>query len=133
MAVENDIVLVYLEDSPVFFARIEAIWADIKKDWYNVELLVLQIPLRTVVWILKDIYINGDEFFMGGKKMRLELVEAPRHDFISTEEGYDNEDEDNNIDKADFSSLSSQKENKSKKRKKSGDIISLADFQKNKK
>jgi hypothetical protein len=77
MAVENDLVLVYHEGNPLTFARIEAIAPDIKPDWYHVKLLLLQIPLQVVTWILRDIYINGETFTMGGKEMRLELVECP--------------------------------------------------------
>lgn len=77
MAVENDVVLIHLEDKPLAFARIENILPDAKKDWYHVKLLLLQIPLQVVTWILKDVYINGTEFTMNGKRMRLEKVESP--------------------------------------------------------
>ena len=77
MAKENDIVLIYLEDQPLSFARIEEIIADSKPDWYHVRLLLLHIPLQVVTWILKDVYINGEEFTMNGKRMRLEEVTAP--------------------------------------------------------
>ena len=77
MATENDIVLVYFEDRPLTFARIESILPDSKPNWYHVELLMLQIPLQLVTWILRDVYINGDTFTMNGKNMRLELVEKP--------------------------------------------------------
>lgn len=77
MATINDIVLVHLEDQPVFFARIEDILPDHKKDWFHVKLLVLQVPMQTVTWILREAYINGSEFTMGGKRMRLEEVVAP--------------------------------------------------------
>jgi hypothetical protein len=77
MAVENDLVLIYFEDKPLAFARIESILPDSKKDWYHVKLLLLQVPLQVVTWILKDLYINGAEFTMNGKKMRLEQVETP--------------------------------------------------------
>ena len=77
MATIKDIVLIHLEDTPVSFARIESILPDHKKDWYQIKLLMLQIPLQTVTWILKDEYINGGEFTMNGKKMRLSLVECP--------------------------------------------------------
>jgi hypothetical protein len=77
MAAENDLVLIYLEDKPLAFARIESILPDSKKDWYHVKLLLLQVPLQVVTWILKDLYINGIEFTMNGKKMRLEQVESP--------------------------------------------------------
>lgn len=77
MAIENDVVLIYFEDQPLVFARIEEIQPDIKPDWYHVKLLMLQVPLQLVTWILRDAYINGDEFTMDGKKMRLELVKSP--------------------------------------------------------
>ena len=77
MAVENDIVLIYMEEQPLAFARVETILPDSKPDWYHITLLLLQIPLQMTTWILKDVYINGDTFTMNGKKMRLEKVEAP--------------------------------------------------------
>ena len=77
MAVENDLVLIYFEEKPLAFARIESILPDSKKDWYHVKLLLLQIPLQVVTWILKDAYISGTEFTMNGKKMRLKKVESP--------------------------------------------------------
>ena len=73
----NDLVLIYLEDKPLSFARIESILPDSKKDWYHVKMLLLQIPLQVVTWILKDVYVNGSEFTMNGKRMRLEKVESP--------------------------------------------------------
>ena len=78
MTKENDIVLIYFEDQPISFARIEDISPDIKKDWYHVKLLLLQFPLQVVNWILRDIYINGQEFTMEGKKIHLEKVICPK-------------------------------------------------------
>jgi hypothetical protein len=77
MAAENDLVLIYLEDNPLSFARIENISADSKPDWYHVKLLLLQVPPRVVTWILRDVYINGAEFTMNGKRLRLEMVVVP--------------------------------------------------------
>ena len=77
MAIENDIVLVYHEGNPLTFARIESIEPDVKPGWYHVKLLLLQIPLQVVTWILRDIYIDGEVFTMGGKEMRLQKIECP--------------------------------------------------------
>ena len=77
MAKENDIVLIYFEDQPLSFARVEQIIPDNKPDWYHVKLLMLQVPLQVVTWILRDRYIMGDEFTMNGKRMRLERVVCP--------------------------------------------------------
>jgi hypothetical protein len=77
MATINDIVLIYMEETPLSFARIESIDPDHKRGWFHVKLLMLQIPLQTVTWILRDVYIDGEIFTMGGKEMRLEKVECP--------------------------------------------------------
>jgi hypothetical protein len=77
MAVENDLVLIYHEDQPVLFARIEEILPDTKPDWYHVKLLMLQVPTQLVTWILRDIYIDGETFTMNGQRMRLEKVISP--------------------------------------------------------
>jgi hypothetical protein len=78
MATVNDVILIYLEDAPISFARVESILPDPKKGWFQIKLLMLQIPLQTVTWILKDAYINGEEFQMNGKRMRLETIHAPK-------------------------------------------------------
>lgn len=83
MATINDLVLVHFEDKPLVFARIEDISPDSKPGWYHVKLLLLQVPLQAVTWILRDVYINGGEFTMNGKKMRLEKVECPEEELES--------------------------------------------------
>ena len=74
MAIEGNVVLIYHQEHPTVFGRIEYIEPDIKKDWYHVTLLLLTIPPQTVTWILRDKYIDGEVFTMGGKEMRLEEV-----------------------------------------------------------
>ena len=77
MSREGELVLVHVEDSPAFFARIECISQDVKPDWYQVTMLVLQVPLVEVTWILKEEYISGVSFTMGGKRVVMEPVVAP--------------------------------------------------------
>jgi hypothetical protein len=71
---EGDVVLVHYQEQPVVYARIEGINRDIKRDWYQVTLLLLTIPAQSVTWILREEYINGTSFTMGGQSMRLERV-----------------------------------------------------------
>jgi hypothetical protein len=78
MASEGDIVLIYFEDKPLAFARIEEILPDPKRSWYHVKFLMLQVPVHTITWILRDSYIDGAEFTMNGKKIRMELVICPK-------------------------------------------------------
>jgi len=73
----GDLVLVCQEEQPAFFARIEDIWTDTKPGWYQVKLLVLEIPVEETVWILREAYINGEPFTMNGRKMRIERVRGP--------------------------------------------------------
>ncbi len=85
MTDENDVVLIYFEDNPIAFARVESILPDIKRDWYHVKLLLLKLPLQTVTWILRTAYISGDEFTMNGKRMRIEKVVCPEEEGIEPE------------------------------------------------
>jgi len=97
MATENDVVLIYYEDNPLTFARIEKITPGIKKDWYHVKLLLLQVPPQVVTWILRDAYINGEAFTMDGKQMRLEKVVCPEdpEESAAQEEAMNNRDQKN--------------------------------------
>ena len=75
---EGDVVLIGYQDKPMGYARIEAIEPDLKKDWYQVTLLFLTIPPQTVTWILREAYIDGEPFTMGGQPVRLEKVERQK-------------------------------------------------------
>ncbi len=70
----GDVILIHYQDEPALYARIEAIEPDVKKDWYQVTLLFLTLPAQTVTWILREAYINGEIFTMGGQPMRLKKV-----------------------------------------------------------
>jgi hypothetical protein len=74
MATINDLVVVHLDRQPAFYARINDINPDVKRGWYQVELLVLSLPHQTLVWILEDAHLQGEEFTMGGRPVQLELV-----------------------------------------------------------
>ena len=74
----GDLFLIYFEDQPSFFARIENISSDSKRDWYQVKLLILQNPLTEALWILREEYINGEQFTMHGHRIRIERVPEPQ-------------------------------------------------------
>ena len=86
MTTEKDLVLIYFEDTPMVYARIEDITADVKPGWYVVKLMILSIPADVTHWILRDSYIDGAEFTMNGKRMRLEKVECPDDIHLSVPE-----------------------------------------------
>ena len=74
MSYIGDLVLVHFNDQPAFFARVEDIRADVKPEWYQIRLLVLQVPLREVTWILRAEYIDGQTFTMEGHPVRIEAL-----------------------------------------------------------
>ncbi len=71
MAAVNDLVLVEMNREPAFFARINDVTPDVKRGWYQVELLVLTLPPQTVVWTLEEAHLKGQEFTMGGRPVKL--------------------------------------------------------------
>ena len=75
--IENDIILVYIENKPLFFARVEKIYPDIKPRWWRVKILVLQIPVVVATWILDNEQIRGAEFTMNGTPVRIEKIVTP--------------------------------------------------------
>jgi hypothetical protein len=75
--VEGDVALVYVDNKPAFFVRIERIEPDVKKRWWRVRFLVLAIPLTATTWIIDEEQIRGAEFTMSGTPIRIEKVVAP--------------------------------------------------------
>jgi hypothetical protein len=74
MLAVNDLVLVHLDRQPAFYARINEISPDVKKGWHQVELLLLTLPSQTLIWILDNDHLQGEEFTMGGQPVQLVLV-----------------------------------------------------------
>ncbi len=74
---EKDLILIYIENRPAFFARIEKITPDHKRGWWRLQLLVLQVPLLVTTWILDEEQIRGADFTMGGTPVRIEKVIPP--------------------------------------------------------
>ena len=74
----GDVVLIHRQGEPVAYARVEQIIADVKPQWWQIELKLLVVPDQPATWILKEEYIDGEEFSMGGEKMRLERLPEPK-------------------------------------------------------
>ena len=77
MAVINDLVMVYIDNKPGFYARIEDISPDVKPGWWQVKLLVMAFPLQVFTWTLDESQINGEPYTMGGTPVRIEKVVSP--------------------------------------------------------
>ena len=115
----GDLVLVHYEGNPAFYARIEDITADHKPGWYHVQMMTLMVPSSEFSWILREEYINGDVFTMGGDEMRMEKVEPPKG---LMPQGSGQEAEENN--------LSTDGKGAAKKGNGKGKVVSLMDRKK---
>jgi hypothetical protein len=123
MTEAGDVVLVYMDNKPTFFARVEEITADVKPGWFHVKLLVLQVPLLVATWILREAYYSGEEFTMGGQPMRIEKVIAPDEEHAQTDPGDTKK-------SAVKPELVVHKKKKEEKTGKHGKVISIADHRK---
>ncbi len=103
---ENDIVLIYVENKPSIFARVEKIFADVKPNWWRVKFLVLQFPVFVTTWILDNDQIRGAEFTINGVPMRIEIVKAPEEEPESTPDKNKAKEQKNDGQKARILSLS---------------------------
>ncbi|MBN1541156.1 hypothetical protein JW992_03350 [candidate division KSB1 bacterium] len=73
----GEVLLAYFQHKPAFFLRVEQITPDRKKGWWQLEFIVLALPLQKAVWILDTDQLRGQEFTMQGHPIRLERVVAP--------------------------------------------------------
>jgi len=74
MVKEGDVVLIYYQGKPSVYARIESIEFDVKPGWFQVLLMIFAVPFKEITWILKENYINGEEFTVDNIPIRLEFV-----------------------------------------------------------
>jgi hypothetical protein len=77
MATIHDLVLIYVDGKPGFYARIDEIIPDFKPGWWQVKLLVLTFPLQVFTWTLDEFQIEGADFSMGGTPLRMEPLVSP--------------------------------------------------------
>ncbi len=76
MNTEGDLVIIYMNEVPTLYARIEAINPDHKPDWWQVDLLLLTHPAQRVTWTLREEYFNGSPFTMQGTPMLIKALEV---------------------------------------------------------
>jgi len=68
----SDVVLVHVQEKPVFYAQIRAIERDVKKGWYRVNLDSL---FGEHQWILEDVHVFlGQTWTFQGIPYRMERI-----------------------------------------------------------
>jgi len=73
----GDVVLVYMEEEPAFFARVEEILFDVKPGWRNFRFKMLAFPIQDMTWTLEPSQIDGKPFTMGGVPIKIERLPDP--------------------------------------------------------
>ena len=73
----GDIFLCFVDNSPAFYARVNEISYDVKPGWYEFMFTQLGMPLNHIAWKLQAAHINGDDFTMGGKPIKIQKVNFP--------------------------------------------------------
>lgn len=73
----GEVLLVYMNDEPIFFVRVESVEPDIKKGWWQLSLLILALPLKTITWKLDSDQMRGQIFTMKGVPVNIQRVKAP--------------------------------------------------------
>lgn len=76
MIKENDVCIIYVNDLPQGFIRIESIEPDSKPSWYNVQFIELLFPLRVTKWKIDEEHLKGADINMKGFKFNLQLLEC---------------------------------------------------------
>ena len=76
----GEVLLVYMNNEPTFFARVESISPDRKKDWWQLNLLILAQPLKTMTWTLDSDQMRGQTFTIKGVPVEIRRVRAPESD-----------------------------------------------------
>ena len=82
----GEVILVYIDNEPGFFARVESIEPDRKKNWWQMSFLILSVPLKTMTWILDDEQMRGQPFTMNSVPMQIKRVETPEAEHLRDEQ-----------------------------------------------
>ena len=71
---QGEVLLVYFNEQPAMYVRIESVRPDRKKHWWQITLLLLVFPSTQMTWILDDEQMRGAAFTMQQQPIRLERV-----------------------------------------------------------
>lgn len=74
----GDVILVYVDDKPSFYGRVEEVLQDVKRGWRRLRFSVLTLPLQEMIWTLEPSQIDGEPFTMGGTPVRIERLPDPQ-------------------------------------------------------
>ena len=74
MVVQGEVILIHLDDSPAYFARVDRIEPDVKEGWWKLEFLLLTFPAERINWVIRESHMAGARFMIGETSIRIEQV-----------------------------------------------------------
>jgi len=74
----GDVCLIYVNDIPNGFIRINEIEPDEKDGWHVVTFVSLEIPIKITTWKLDDSHVRGELIYMNGVPIRIQVFPMPK-------------------------------------------------------
>jgi hypothetical protein len=74
MVVEGEVILIHLDSSPAYFARVDRIEPDVKDGWWNLEFLLLTLPAERITWVIEESHMAGAQFMIGETLIWIEQI-----------------------------------------------------------
>ena len=94
---QGEVLLVYMNDEPTFFTRVESINPDAKKGWWQLTLLILALPLKIMTWTLDSDQMRGQTFTLKGVPVEIRRVQAPAAGNFTKSHDMNSRSSDNNV------------------------------------
>jgi hypothetical protein len=76
MVVEGEVILIHLDGSPAYFARVDRIEPDVKDGWWKLEFLLLTLPAERITWVIEEPHMAGAQFMIGETLIWIEQIPA---------------------------------------------------------
>lgn len=74
MVVEGEVILIHLDGSPAYFARVDRIEPDVKDGWWKLEFLLLTLPAERITWVIDESHMTGAQFMIGETLIWIEQI-----------------------------------------------------------
>ncbi len=74
MVVEGEVILIHLDGSPTYFARVDRIEPDVKDGWWKLEFLLLTLPAERITWVIEESHMAGAQFMIGETLIWIEQI-----------------------------------------------------------
>lgn len=82
MLKENDVAIIYVQEIPSGFIRIDDVQPDDKQGWWLITFTKLEFPLQAMTWKLDDDHVNGGDIFMKGVRIKIQAIQRVKTEVV---------------------------------------------------